>query len=112
MLTHRQPAYDCSGSSDYVLYNAGLGGRWSTSATSPPATRRCSRATATPARGAGSPSTPTATTYGIAIAGLAFDTADFGGPDIPAGTGPRWRQNPTGNLADGLSYVTRHPPGL
>ena len=48
----------------------------------------------------------------LAIAGLAFDTADFGGPDIPAGTGPRWRQNPTGNLADGLSYVTRHPPGL
>jgi hypothetical protein len=46
------------------------------------------------------------------IAGLAFDTADFGGPNIPAGSGPRWRQNPLGNLQDGLSYVVRHPTGL
>ena len=48
----------------------------------------------------------------IVIAGLAFDTADFGGPNIPAGSGPRWRQNPLGNLQDGLSYVVRHPAGL
>lgn len=47
-----------------------------------------------------------------AIAGLAFDTADYGGPDIPAGTGPRWRYNPTGNLADGGNYTVRHPPGF
>jgi hypothetical protein len=47
-----------------------------------------------------------------AIAGLAFDTADFGGPNIPAGSGPRWRYNPTGNLADGGNYVARHPPGF
>ena len=48
----------------------------------------------------------------IVIAGLAFDTADYGGPNIPAGSGPRWRQNPLGNLQDGLSYVVRHPAGL
>ena len=47
-----------------------------------------------------------------AIAGLAFDTADYGGPNIPAGTGPRWRYNPTGNLADGGAYTVRHPPGF
>jgi peptidoglycan hydrolase-like protein with peptidoglycan-binding domain len=47
-----------------------------------------------------------------AIAGLAFDTADYGGPDIPAGTGPRWRYDPTGNLADGGNYTVRHPPGF
>ncbi|MBV8991973.1 MAG: hypothetical protein JO372_25735, partial [Solirubrobacterales bacterium] len=46
-----------------------------------------------------------------AIAGLAFDTADYGGPNIPAGSGPRWRYNPTGNLADGGDYVVRHPAG-
>lgn len=46
------------------------------------------------------------------IAGIAFDTADFGGPNIPAGTGPRWRSNPLGNLADGGDYVVRHPPGF
>ena len=48
----------------------------------------------------------------IVIGGIAFDTADYGGPTSPSGTGPRWRQNPLGNLADGGSYVVRHPPGL
>jgi len=46
------------------------------------------------------------------IAGLAFDTADYGGPNLPAGTGPRWRTDPTGNLTDGQQYVIRHPAGL
>lgn len=48
----------------------------------------------------------------LVVAGIAFDTADFGGPNIPSGTGPRWRSNPTGNLADGGDYVVRHPSGL
>jgi hypothetical protein len=48
----------------------------------------------------------------IVIAGRAFDTADFGGPNIPNGDGPRWRSDPTGNLADGGDYVVRHPAGL
>ena len=48
----------------------------------------------------------------MVVAGRAFDTADFGGPNIPGGTGPRWRSNPTGNLADGGDYVVRHPAGL
>lgn len=48
----------------------------------------------------------------IVIAGRAFDTANFGGPNIPGGSGPRWRSNPTGNLGDGESYVVRHPAGL
>jgi peptidoglycan hydrolase-like protein with peptidoglycan-binding domain len=48
----------------------------------------------------------------VVVAGIAFDTADFGGPNIPSGTGPRWRSNPTGNLADGGHYIVRHPTGL
>lgn len=48
----------------------------------------------------------------IVVAGRAFDTANFGGPNRPSGPGPRWRSNPTGNLADGGHYVVRHPPGL
>ncbi len=48
----------------------------------------------------------------IVVAGIAFDTADFGGPNIPSGDGPRWRSDPTGNLADGGNYVVRHPSGL
>ena len=50
----------------------------------------------------------------MAIAGIAFDTSWSGNPSTwqPPGSGPRWRPDPTGNLADGLSYVVRHPPGL
>ncbi len=48
----------------------------------------------------------------LVVDGRAFDTADYGGPNKPAGDGPRWRNNPTGNLADGGHYIVRHPPGL
>lgn len=48
----------------------------------------------------------------VVIAGLAFDTANYGGPNIPAGNGLRWRTDPTGNLFDGGGYVVRHPAGL
>ena len=48
----------------------------------------------------------------MVVAGRAFDTANFGGPNIPAGSGPRWRSDPLGNLADGGNYVVRHPAGL
>lgn len=48
----------------------------------------------------------------VVVAGIAFDTADFGGPNTPAGSGPRWRRDPTGNLQDGGSYVIRHPSNL
>ena len=48
----------------------------------------------------------------IVVAGIALDTADYGGPPIPAGSGPRWRSEPLANLGDGTTYVARHPPGL
>jgi Putative peptidoglycan binding domain len=48
----------------------------------------------------------------LVVNGRAFDTADYGGPNRPSGDGPRWRSDPTGNLADGMHYVARHPPGL
>ena len=104
-LTQLWPAYDCSGATSYVLYKAGLHSSWpDVSGT-------------LESWGASGPG-KWITVYAnsghtwVVIAGLAFDTADYGGPNIPAGSGPRWRQNPTGNLADGLSYVVRHPPGL
>jgi hypothetical protein len=106
------PWYDCSASTDYVLYHAGL------------------NAPGVTVDGVDAGNSTLLEGYGqdgpgkwisiyansdhafIVIAGLAFDTADFGGPNIPAGTGPRWRQNPLANLQDGLSYVVRHPVGL
>lgn len=48
----------------------------------------------------------------IVIAGIALDTAEYGGPPIPTGSGPRWRAEPLANLDDGTSYVARHPAGL
>ncbi len=48
----------------------------------------------------------------IVIAGIALDTADYGGSPIPAGSGPRWRAEPLANLKDGTTYVVRHPAGL
>jgi peptidoglycan hydrolase-like protein with peptidoglycan-binding domain len=49
----------------------------------------------------------------MVIAGLAFDTAQWG-PVTPSGSGPRWltKPNALANLSDGNSYVPRHPPGL
>jgi hypothetical protein len=61
-----------------------------------------------PGPAGGSPYTPTAHTW-VVIAGLAFDNADFGGLNIPAGSGPRWRSNPIGNLQEGASYILRPP---
>ena len=96
--------YDCSGSVSYVLHGAGL---------------LSSSEDSTGLESFGSPGPGRwVTIYAdaghtwVVVAGIAFDTANFGGPNIPGGTGPRWRTNPTGNLADGGSYVVRHPAGL
>jgi peptidoglycan hydrolase-like protein with peptidoglycan-binding domain len=48
----------------------------------------------------------------VVVAGIAFDTANYGGPNIPSGSGPRWRRSATGNLRDGGNYVVRHPAGF
>jgi peptidoglycan hydrolase-like protein with peptidoglycan-binding domain len=98
------PGYDCSGSVSYALHGGGL-------LSSPEDSVQLeSYGSAGPGKWI--------TIYAdsghafIVVAGIAFDTADFGGPNIPSGTGPRWRSNPTGNLADGGGYVVRHPSGL
>jgi peptidoglycan hydrolase-like protein with peptidoglycan-binding domain len=96
--------YDCSGAVSYALHGAGL---------------LSSSEDSTGLESFGSPGPGRwVTVYAdaghtwVVIAGIAFDTANFGGPNIPGGSGPRWRTNPTGNLADGGSYVVRHPAGL
>jgi len=96
--------YDCSGAVSYVLHGAGL------LSTSEDSTGLESYGSSGPGRWV--------SVYGdpahafIVIAGIAFDTANYGGPNIPAGDGPRWRRNPLGNLADGGHYIVRHPPGM
>jgi 3D (Asp-Asp-Asp) domain-containing protein len=99
------PAYDCSGATSFVLYSARLMGTQALNSTG--------------LEGYGQPGPGRwITVYAnsahawIVIAGIALDTASYGGPPIPAGSGPRWRSEPLANLADGTTYVARHPPGL
>ena len=98
------PGYDCSGAVSYALHGGGL--------LSSPEDSTDLESYGQPGPGRW------ITIYGdsahafMVVAGRAFDTADYGGPDIPGGSGPRWRSNPTGNLADGGNYIVRHPAGL
>jgi peptidoglycan hydrolase-like protein with peptidoglycan-binding domain len=102
--TWNDSAYDCSGAVSYALHGGGI-------LSSP------EDSTGLESYGSAGPG-QWITIYAdaghafLVVAGRAFDTADYGGPNIPAGSGPRWRSNPTGNLADGGNYVVRHPPGL
>jgi hypothetical protein len=104
-LSHLWPAYDCSGSTSFVLYKAGLFG---------PNAWVSGQFMSWGAPGPGKWISVYANTGHVFldIAGRAFDTADYGGPNIPNSPyalGPRWRSDPTGNLADGNSYAVRHP---
>jgi 3D (Asp-Asp-Asp) domain-containing protein len=104
-LARLWPAYDCSGATSFVLYAAGLmssSARDSTSLESygQPGPGRWITIYANSAHA------------WIVVAGIALDTANYGGPATPSGTGPRWRSEPLANLSDGTSYVARHPIGL
>jgi len=96
--------YDCSGAVSYALHGGGL-------LASPEDSTELER------YGESGPGTwitiyaDAAHTW-VVVAGIAFDTADFGGPNIPSGTGPRWRTDPVGNLGDGGNYAARHPTDL
>ncbi|HEY6398097.1 MAG TPA: peptidoglycan-binding protein [Solirubrobacteraceae bacterium] len=96
--------YDCSGAVSYALHGAGL--------LSAPEDSTELESYGSPGRGRWITIYANSGHTWIVVAGIAFDTADYGGPNIPAGSGPRWRSNPTGNLGDGGSYVVRHPSSL
>lgn len=102
--TWQSSCYDCSGSVSYVLHGAGL------LASSEDSSELMSYGSPGPGQWVTIYSDPSHAF--IVIAGRAFDTANYGGPNIPNGTGPRWRTNPLGNLADGGDYVVRHPAGM
>jgi hypothetical protein len=106
-LAHLWPAYDCSGSTSFVLYKAGLFGdaAW---------VSKQFETWGAPGPGKWITVYSNSDHVFLAIAGRAFDTANFGGPNVPDSPyafGPRWRTDPTGNLADGLGYAVRHPTG-
>lgn len=96
--------YDCSGAVSYALHGGNL--------LSSPEDSTSLESYGLPGPGRWITIYADASHAFMVVAGRAFDTADFGGPNIPAGTGPRWRSNPTGNLGDGGDYAVRHPAGL
>ncbi len=101
--TWKSSCYDCSGSASFALHGGGL------LSSSEDSTGLESYGLPGPGKWITIYSDPSHAF--IVVDGIAFDTADYGGPNIPSGTGPRWRSNPLGNLADGGDYVVRHPAG-
>lgn len=97
-------AYDCSGAVSYALHGAGL--------LSSPEDSTGLESFGVAGTGNWVSVYADASHAFLVVDGRAFDTADFGGPNIPGGSGPRWRSDPTGNLADGGRYIVRHPAGL
>jgi 3D (Asp-Asp-Asp) domain-containing protein len=104
-LARLWPAYDCSGATSFVLYSAGLLG---------PNALVSGELQSWGQAGPGRWITVYANDMHawIVVAGIALDTAGYGGPAIPPGDGPRWRSDALANLTDGARYVARHPPGL
>jgi 3D (Asp-Asp-Asp) domain-containing protein len=104
-LARLWPAYDCSGAVSFVLYAAGLLGSSALDSTG-------LESYGLPGPGRWITTYANSAHAWIVVAGIALDTADWGGPPIPIGSGPRWRKEPLANLNDGTRYVARHPPNL
>jgi hypothetical protein len=104
-LAKQWPAYDCSGATSFVLYGAGL--------LSPDALDSTGlESYGLPGPGRWITIYANSAHAWLVVAGIALDTAGYGGPPIPTGSGPRWRSEPLANLSDGTAYVARHPEGL
>ncbi|HLI59710.1 MAG TPA: peptidoglycan-binding domain-containing protein [Solirubrobacteraceae bacterium] len=96
--------YDCSGAVSYALHGGGL--------LSSPEDSTGLESYGRPGKGRWVTVYSDPSHAFLVVDGRAFDTADYSGPNIPGGSGPRWRSNPTANLRDGGGYVARHPAGL
>ena len=101
-LARLWPAYDCSGALSFVLYGAGLLGPDALDSTGP-------ESYCVPGPGRWIMIYANAAHTWIVVAGIAFNTAEYGCPAIPPGTG---RPDAIANLADRTKYVVRHPAGL
>jgi len=113
MLTTLMSSYDCSGATDFVLYNAGLntpqvdvGNRIAGDST-------LLETYGDPGPGHWITVYASANHAFIQIAGIVLDTAHWT-PTTPTGSGPRWQPASIlpSQLADGNTWTQRHPPGL
>jgi hypothetical protein len=107
-------SYDCSGSTDFVLYNAGLNTAQVDVGNGIAGDSGMLESYGDPGPGRWITVFASGGHAFIEIAGILLDTSRFGTPTTPAGTGPRWQ--PTSilpaQLNDGNSWTERHPPGL
>ena len=113
MLTVVQSAYDCSGSTDFVLSNAGLGSAQVDVGGGIAGDSGMLETYGAPGPGRWITVYASAGHAFIAIAGLVLDTAHYA-PTTPGGSGPRWQPASIipAQLHDGNTWTVRHPPGL
>jgi hypothetical protein len=113
MLTVVQSAYDCSGSTDFVLSNAGLGSPEVDVGDGIAGDSGMLETYGDPGPGRWITVYASAGHAFIEIAGLALDTAHYA-PTAPAGSGQRWQPASIipAQLRDGNTWTVRHPLGL
>jgi peptidoglycan hydrolase-like protein with peptidoglycan-binding domain len=95
--------YDCSGSVSYALHGGGL--------LSSPEDSTGLESYGEPGPGHWITIYANSGHAFMVVAGRGFDTANYSGPNIPSGSGPRWRSNPSADTY-GNGWVVRHPAGL
>ena len=113
MLTVVQSAYDCSGSTDFVLSTAGLGGPQVEVGGGVAGDSGMLETYGDPGPGRWITVYASAGHAFIEIAGLVLDTAHYA-QTAPGGSGPRWQPASIipAQLRDGNTWTVRHPPGL
>ena len=113
MLSTVMGSYDCSGSTDFVLYNAGLNSPQVDVGNRIAGDSTLLETYGDPGPGHWITVYASANHAFIQIAGIVLDTAHWT-PTTPPGSGPRWQPASIlpSQLADGNTWTQRHPPGL
>ncbi len=113
MLTTVMSSYDCSGSTDFVLYNAGLSSPQVDVGDGIAGDSGMLESYGDPGPGQWITVFASAGHAFIEVAGIVLDTAHYA-PATPAGSGPRWQPASiiASQLQDGNTWTERHPPGL
>jgi hypothetical protein len=114
MLSTVMSSYDCSGSTDFVLYNAGLSAAQVDVGNGIAGDSGMLESYGDPGPGRWMTVFASGGHAFIEIAGILLDTSRFGAPTVPTGSGPRWQSTSilTAQLNDGNSWTERHTPGL
>ena len=114
MLSTVMSSYDCSGSTDFVLYNAGLNSPQVDVGDGIAGDSGMLESYGSPGPGRWITVFASGGHAFIEIAGIVLDTSRFGAPTTPPGSGPRWQPASIlpSQLVDGNTWTERHPPGL